>query len=103
MFAEKSYPFDDCFANPDKLLLRQHLGKIVELCGETNVVSLEAYLDPLRDEICGMCDYQHDFSCTCPLQALVPLAVAALEMHRIQVLPAAGLLTGSESVILDSD
>jgi hypothetical protein len=96
MTAETNHPFDNGFAVPDKQLLRQHLGKMVELCRQTDIASLEAYLDPLRDEVCGMCDYQHDFSCTCPLQAIVPLAIAALEMHRIQVSPAARSLTGSE-------
>jgi hypothetical protein len=103
MIAEKSRPFDDGFAIADRQLLRQHLGKIVELCRDTDVTSLEAYLDPLRDEVCGMCDYKHDFSCACPLQALVPLAAAALEMHRIQALSAAGSPTSSGSETQKSD
>jgi hypothetical protein len=103
MIAEKNHPFSNGFAKPDEQLLRKHLGKIVELCRETDIPSLEAYLDPLRDELCGMCDYKHGFTCTCPLQALVPLAAVALEMHSTQALLVADSLAGSKSEIPQSD
>ena len=88
---------------PDKRALQQHLDEIVELCRNTNIASLEAYLDPLRDEICGMCDYQRDFSCACPLQALVPLAVAAIEMRRAQDTSVTESLTWNDAEMPESD
>ena len=56
-----------------------HLAKLVELCHRADSARIDPYVDSFHDEICTLCENRDSKDCPCPLEYLLPLAVAAIE------------------------
>lgn len=56
-----------------------HLEQVIDICRSVDSTLIDPYLDRLRDEICANCTLRDREECPCPLQYLLPLAVAAVE------------------------
>lgn len=56
-----------------------HLPQLVEICHTTDSCLIDPYLDRLHNEICSGCDLRPTRQCPCPLDYLLPLAIAAIE------------------------
>lgn len=64
--------------------IEQHLEKLIEICRSVDSPLIDPYLDRLRDEICGDCDFVDQPVCPCPLKYLLPVAVLAVETVELR-------------------
>ncbi len=59
--------------------VERHLERLIDICRSVDSMLIDPYLDRLRNEICANCAYRDRAECPCPLQYLLPMAVAAVE------------------------
>jgi hypothetical protein len=60
-------------------VIELHLPQLIDICHSTDSCLIGPYLEKFRGEICATCDMQWTEDCHCPMQALLPLAVRAIE------------------------
>ncbi len=56
-----------------------HLRQLVEMCHQADSARIDPYVDGFHGEICALCENRDAKDCPCPLEYLLPLAVAAVE------------------------
>jgi hypothetical protein len=87
----------------DPLLLDKQLENLIEACRCGDDALLESYLDRFDGELCGLCSHQAVFNRSCPLKALLPLAAAAVELHKKEELALADALAWDDAEMPESD
>ena len=64
--------------------IERHLEQLIEICRSVDSPLIDPYLDRLRDEVCGDCEFADQLVCPCPLKYLLPVAVVAVETVELR-------------------
>jgi hypothetical protein len=64
--------------------VERHLARLVEICRAVDSSQMDPYIERLHADICTNCDLRDTAYCPCPLDYLLPLAVAAVETVELR-------------------
>jgi len=64
--------------------IERHVSRLVEICRTVESSQIDPYIERLRKDICADCELRDTANCPCPLEYLLPLAVAAVETVELR-------------------